>query len=178
MQTIKKYANRKLYHVNRKRYITLDGIAVLIQGGEQVQVIDNESGEDITAPILAQVALQGRGERGWLPANVLTGLIRTGEGTLSGLQRSLVATLAGSSVDAEIAARLERLRASGALSDEEHARLHELLLAPAESPPQLPQAHSLPAAFDLPSRRDVERLRAEVDALAEAIENLARERAS
>ena len=48
MQTIKKYANRKLYHTNRKQYITLDGIAALIQAGEQVQVLDNETGEDIT----------------------------------------------------------------------------------------------------------------------------------
>src|SRR6266498_4059994 len=34
MQTIKKYANRKLYHTNRKQYITLDGIAALIQAGD------------------------------------------------------------------------------------------------------------------------------------------------
>lgn len=58
MQTIKKYANRKLYHIDRKQYITLEGIAALVQAGEQVRVIDNETGEDITAQILAQVALQ------------------------------------------------------------------------------------------------------------------------
>jgi polyhydroxyalkanoate synthesis repressor PhaR len=174
MQTVKKYANRKLYHVDRKRYITLDGIAALIQSGEQVRVIDNESGEDITAPILAQVALQGRGERGWLPANVLAGLIRTGEGTLGGLQRSLLATLGGNAVDAEITTRLERLRATGALSDEEHARLHTLLLQhPAEN---AESGSARPAPFDLPSRRDLDRLRAEVEGLAEAIEKLASER--
>ena len=42
MQTIKKYANRKLYHTNRKQYITLDGIAALIQAGD---LIDNEQME-------------------------------------------------------------------------------------------------------------------------------------
>src|SRR5262249_12123246 len=57
VQTIKKYANRKLYHTNRKQYITLDGIAALIQAGDQVQVLDNETGEDITAQILSQVVL-------------------------------------------------------------------------------------------------------------------------
>jgi len=61
MQTIKKYANRKLYHTNRKQYITLEGIATLIQAGDQVQVLDNETGEDITAQILTQVVLQTRG---------------------------------------------------------------------------------------------------------------------
>jgi polyhydroxyalkanoate synthesis repressor PhaR len=174
MQTVKKYANRKLYHIDRKRYITLDGIAALIQGGEQVQVIDNESGEDITAQILAQVALQGHGERPWLPANVLAGLIRTGEGTFGGLQRSLLATLGGNAVDAEIAARLERLRATGALSGDEHARLHALLLEHAAETPGT--THARHAPFDLPSRRDLDRLRAEVDALAGAIEKLASEK--
>lgn len=169
MQTIKKYANRKLYHVNHKQYITLEGIAALIQNGDQVQVVDNETGEDITAPILAQVALQPRGERGWLPANVLTGIIRTGEGTLFGLHRSLWAAVGGMSfVDAEIAGRLDRLRDSGALSDEEHARMRALLL-----PERAPSAEPAP---ELPSRSDVDRLRAEVDTLAEAIEKLVAER--
>ena len=48
MQLIKKYANRKLYHTNQKQYITLEGIARLVQDGEPVQVLDNESGEEIT----------------------------------------------------------------------------------------------------------------------------------
>lgn len=168
MQTIKKYANRKLYHVNRKQYITLDGIAALIQAGEQVQVVDNESGEDITASILAQVALQSRGDRGWLPPNVLTGLIRTGEGTLAGLHRTLWASIGGMSfVEAEIAGRLDRLRESGAIDADEHARLHALLLPPRDQPADTPE---------LPTRRDVDRLRAEVDALAEAIDRLVSER--
>lgn len=79
MQLIKKYANRKLYHTNQKRYITLDGIATLIQAGEPIQVLDNETGEDITATVLAQVVLQTR-ERGGglLSAAVLMSLIQLG----------------------------------------------------------------------------------------------------
>ena len=71
MQTIKKYANRKLYHTNRKQYITLDGIAALIQAGDAVQVLDNETGEDITAQILTQVVLQTRSGGDRLPTQVL-----------------------------------------------------------------------------------------------------------
>src|SRR5215218_6077356 len=93
MQTIKKYANRKLYHTNRKQYITLEGIAALIQAGEPVQVTDNETGADITASILAQVAVQARGGR--LPTQVLTGLIEAGGDTLAGVRRSLWVTLGG-----------------------------------------------------------------------------------
>ncbi|HWQ12492.1 MAG TPA: polyhydroxyalkanoate synthesis regulator DNA-binding domain-containing protein [Roseiflexaceae bacterium] len=167
MQTIKKYANRKLYHVDRKQYITLEGIAALIRAGEQVQVMENETGADITAPILAQVALQARGERGWLPANVLAGLIRTGGDTLAGVQRSLWGALGGMAfVDAEIARRLEHLREIGALTAEEEERMRRLLLSQGGAE----------AAPELPSRGDVDRLRAEVDALAEAIDRLVAER--
>ncbi len=46
---IKRYANRKLYNTETSRYITLKGIAALIEEGETVRVVDNETGEDITS---------------------------------------------------------------------------------------------------------------------------------
>ena len=52
---IKRYANRKLYNTETSRYITLRGIADLIEPGTEVRVIDNESGEDITSVTLSQV---------------------------------------------------------------------------------------------------------------------------
>src|SRR5579859_753613 len=107
MQSIKKYANRKLYHTNRKQYITLDGIAALIQAGEQVHVVDNETGNDITAQILAQVVLQTRGHKSLLPTHVLTGLIHSSSDTLAELRRSAWMALGGlDSVDTEIIRRL------------------------------------------------------------------------
>src|SRR5215468_6656399 len=112
MQLIKKYANRKLYHINRKQYITLEGIAALIQAGEQVQVLDNETGEDITSQILTQVVLQSRGSGGRLPTHVLTGLIQAGGDTLAGVRRSFWSAIGGASmIDAEIQRRLEQLHA-------------------------------------------------------------------
>ena len=56
---IKRYANRKLYNTQTSRYITLKGIAELIDAGEKVRVIDNETGEDITSVALSQIL--GRG---------------------------------------------------------------------------------------------------------------------
>ncbi|NWG19624.1 MAG: pesticidal protein Cry15Aa [Chloroflexi bacterium] len=169
MQTIKKYANRKLYHIDRKQYITLDGIAALVQAGEQVRVVDNESGDDITAHILAQVALQTRGDQGKLPTSVLTGLIRAGEGTLSGLQRSLWGALGGIGfANAEISRRLEYLRETGKLDDNEVQRLRKLLLDDNETPPSSGTA--------LPSKSDVDRLHEQVDALAEVVEQILAQR--
>jgi polyhydroxyalkanoate synthesis repressor PhaR len=52
---IKRYANRKLYNTQSSRYITLKGIAELLDAGEEVQVVDNETGEDITSVALSQI---------------------------------------------------------------------------------------------------------------------------
>jgi polyhydroxyalkanoate synthesis repressor PhaR len=169
MQTIKKYANRKLYHTNRKQYITLEGIAELIQAGEQVQVLNNETGEDITGPVLSQVVVQARG-RSRLPMHVLTGLIQAGGDTLTGVRRTLLTTLGGSAaINAEITRRLDRLHDEGALSAAELERLRPLLIGEAEA--------SAPADLTvLPSRSDLARLNAQVDALAAAVEQLLAER--
>ena len=170
MQTIKKYANRKLYHTNRKQYITLDGIAELIRAGEPIQVVDNESGADITAPILAQVVAQTRGRGGLLPTHVLTDLIQAGGETIAEMRRSIWDRLGGAAlVDAEISRRLERLRDEGTLGAEEVDRLQSLLLRaePAPAPDELQQ---------VPSRADLARLNEQVDALATAVEQLLAER--
>ena len=166
MQTIKKYANRKLYHTNRKQYITLEGIATLIQAGELVQVIDNETGEDITGSILTQVVLQARsgGER--LPTQLLTSLIRASGDRISGVRRSLWSTLGGASmIDLEIRQRIERLHAERKIDDAELARLELLLLN--EETGDL---------ADAPSQRDIARLHEQVDALSAAVEQLLSER--
>jgi polyhydroxyalkanoate synthesis repressor PhaR len=170
VQTIKKYANRKLYHTNRKQYITLDGIAMLIREGEPVQVIDNESGADITAAILAQVVAQTRGRGGLLPTHMLTDLIQAGGETIAGVRRSIWDRLGGAAlVDSEIEHRLERLQAEGALCAEEGERLRALLLRAEPG-----AASSLP---DVPSRSDLVRLNAQVDALTAVVEQLLAERA-
>ena len=52
---IKRYANRKLYNTASSRYITLKGISELIREGHDIQVIDNETGEDITSIALSQI---------------------------------------------------------------------------------------------------------------------------
>lgn len=169
MQVIKKYANRKLYHTNRKQYITLEGIAALIQAGEPVQVLDNETAEDITASILTQVVLQSRGAGDRLPTQVLTGLIRAGGDTIAGMRRSIWSALGGVSViDAEIKSRLEHLYGEGAIDDDERGRLEHLLI----------HSHAEHSARgdELPSQSDIAQLHAQVDALASAVEQLLAER--
>ena len=54
---IKKYANRKLYDTQTSRYITLEGIADLVRDGHEIQVVDRDTGQDITQVILSQIVL-------------------------------------------------------------------------------------------------------------------------
>src|SRR5713101_8253450 len=54
---IKKYANRKLYDTQTSRYITLEGIAELVRDGEEIHVVDRDTGQDLTQVILSQIVL-------------------------------------------------------------------------------------------------------------------------
>ena len=54
-RVIKRYANRKLYDTRESRYVTLQDIAEFVRVGENVQIIDNKSKEDLTRVTLAQI---------------------------------------------------------------------------------------------------------------------------
>jgi polyhydroxyalkanoate synthesis repressor PhaR len=75
---IKRYANRKLYNTETSRYITLKGIADLLEGDQEVKVIDNESGEDITSVTLSQILVDTERDGRSVPGNLLTGLFQRG----------------------------------------------------------------------------------------------------
>ena len=76
-RTIKKYANRRLYDTEASKHVTLDGIRQLVAGGEDVAVIDDTTGQDITRSILLQViSEQEQGGRPILSADMLKHIIR------------------------------------------------------------------------------------------------------
>ena len=52
MTIIKRYPNRKLYNTETKKYITLNGISELIRAGDDVQIVDYTTDEDLTAVTL------------------------------------------------------------------------------------------------------------------------------
>lgn len=54
---IKKYANRKLYDTQTSRYITLEGISRLVREGRDIQVVDRDTGRDLTPLILSQIVV-------------------------------------------------------------------------------------------------------------------------
>ena len=52
---IKRYSNRKLYDTKDSRYVTLLQIAEMVRSGEEVQIIDNNTKDDLTEVTLAQI---------------------------------------------------------------------------------------------------------------------------
>ncbi len=79
---IKRYANRKLYNTQSSRYITLKGIAELLDKGEEVQVIDNESGEDITSVALSQILVDSERSNSEPPTSLLSQIMERGSDAL------------------------------------------------------------------------------------------------
>lgn len=54
-RVIKRYANRKLYDTHASRYVTLHQLADLVREGEEIQIVDNTTKEDLTNVTLAQI---------------------------------------------------------------------------------------------------------------------------
>ena len=78
-RTVKRYENRKLYDTEASAYISLAGLAELVRSGETVVVLDNATGEDLTAQTLTQVILEeGRQGRGVISSELLHGLLQRG----------------------------------------------------------------------------------------------------
>ena len=76
--TIKKYANRRLYNTGTSAYVTLEDLAEMVKKGEDFEVFDAKSGEDITRSVLAQIIFEQEGKVGqaMLPVTFLRQLIR------------------------------------------------------------------------------------------------------
>jgi polyhydroxyalkanoate synthesis repressor PhaR len=58
VRTIKKYPNRRLYDTERSKYITLADVRDLVMEGIDFEVVDANSGDDITRSILLQIIME------------------------------------------------------------------------------------------------------------------------
>lgn len=76
--TIKKYANRRLYNTATSSYVTLDHLAEMVKRGQEFNVHDAKTGEDITRAVLTQIIFEeeGKGGQQLLPIQFLRQLIR------------------------------------------------------------------------------------------------------
>lgn len=58
MKIIKRYSNRKLYDTEQSSYVTLDEIAEMVRSGDELQIVDNKTGNDLTRVTLAQIVFE------------------------------------------------------------------------------------------------------------------------
>lgn len=180
MLVIKRYPNRKLYDTEAKSYITLEQIASLIRYGQEIQVIDNVTGEDLTAVVLTQIILeQEKKQAGFVPSTILAGLVQSGGRTLSSLRQSFINPHdLIHQIDTEIDKRIQSLINRGELAEEEARHWRDKLLA--QQPENSNQSPSLDqetlaqllAEYGAPSKADLHHLAQQLEALTAEIEHL------
>jgi polyhydroxyalkanoate synthesis repressor PhaR len=155
---IKRYANRKLYNTATSRYITLKGIAELIEAGEEVRVVDNETGEDITSVTLSQILVDTERSNRRVPGTVLSDLIqRSGDVLYSALKRRVGDASEGFE---ELQRNVKKL-----LTPREGGRRADWVALAAPDLDRLVQraVERVLRALDLPRRSDLEALEKRLD---------------
>jgi polyhydroxyalkanoate synthesis repressor PhaR len=205
---IKRYANRKLYNTESSRYITLKGIAKLLEGGEEVRVVDNETGEDITQVALSQILVDNQRAHEDPSDNLLSQILSRGGDALYGaIKKSVDEATDGIG---EFQDRFRRIvtqadpgfRGVPGFPWERRSDDHDSSDREKPMEPRRPYSHSSHAAgasdssassatsmpqldrvirstlievldsFDLPKRRDLDRLASNLERVADALERL------
>lgn len=131
-RTIKRYENRKLYDTTDKQYVSLEDIARMVRQGDEVSVIDNATGEDITTQTLTKVILEegSRGGAGF-PTELLHDMVRWGGKVVASgkeqvekrVERLVASSLERMGYDRQFSEQVEGLKARLAGLE---ARLEEL----------------------------------------------------
>ena len=79
---LRRYDNRKLYEPAERRYVTLAQLAELVAQGDELEVRDQKTADDITNAVLAQILFERVKDRSAdIPRSVLVRLIRLGAGS-------------------------------------------------------------------------------------------------
>ncbi len=177
--TIKRYQNRKLYNTQSKSYITLEGIEELIKQGNDIIVIDNVSGVDITALTLSQIIFElVKNRSGSLPIQLLNSLVQSGGDRIEEIRRNIFNSLGlFHHYDIEIERRINFLIEQGGLTKQAGSQLLEKLV---EAGHQLAEARwdveGKIAEFlrqkQIPDRSDYQELIEKIDTLTKQVDEL------
>jgi polyhydroxyalkanoate synthesis repressor PhaR len=132
MHKIKKYANRKMYDTHDKRYVTMAQLSELIKQGEEVLIIDNRTGEDITTAIISQLIGRDNKEtdRTAVSSQLLMQLLRKGGGTLTDYAKKYMSLWQGAfnMAEDEVTLLVNRLVKNKELSISEAAKLKQEIM--------------------------------------------------
>jgi len=89
---IKKYSNRRMYDTKTSQPITLSQLANLIKQGEKIQVMDHQTGEDLTPVALIQILLGQEKGKKELFSGLLQELIKERESSVLELSQTSLFT--------------------------------------------------------------------------------------
>jgi len=168
---IKRYSNRKLYDTKDSRYVTLLQIAEMVRAGEEVQIIDNNTKDDLTEITLAQIIYEEQKSHSRnVPLQTLKELIHTRtEKVLADLREGPIGrlipggTVAGAGKASEEKAEVTQKELKPTLVDQAKEKLEEM-------------QHQLDDRIKaiLASFRPLQQLQQEVRRLSERIDELER----
>ncbi len=177
--TIKRYRNRKLYNTQSKRYITLEEIEELIRQQEEIQVIDNDSGNDITATTLSQIIFElEKNQAGVLPVDLLVSLVRSGGKRIDVIRKNIFSTLnVTHHFDVEIERRIKILVTNGELSPEDGDQLLQKLVSIVIRSENVfdsveGKIQDFLKAQQIPTKDDLQSLIEKIDDLSKKVEHL------
>jgi polyhydroxyalkanoate synthesis repressor PhaR len=103
VRIIKRYQNRKLYDTHQSCYVTLEEIAQIVREGNEIQVIDNKTKNDITYTTQIQLLFdQEKKSKLGGDVELLKRVIRCEEGTFTGHIKALERQLNGDSADFKV----------------------------------------------------------------------------
>jgi polyhydroxyalkanoate synthesis repressor PhaR len=143
IRLIKRYESRKLYDTEESRYVSLEEIAAWVRAGQEVKVVDNATGADVTSQTLTQIILdEGRKGTTSIPSELLHELVRMGERVVSTGKEQLqqgVDRLVQVSLDRLAPVRRAREEMSGlrARLEQLEASLSELESTPTAAEPKI-----------------------------------------
>ncbi len=176
---VKRYQNRKLYNTQTKKYVTLEEIGELIKEAQEIKVIENETGADITAVTLSQIIFEvEKSHAGYLPIKLLLSLVQSGGNRIEEIRRNVFEALSlFHHYDLEIERRINFLIENGELSREEGSLILDKLLAASQ---QLHQTrddvegkiYRYLWSQQIPTEEDLQDLDQKIDQLSHRVEEL------
>lgn len=184
MRTIKRYSNRKLYDTEDKRYITLDQIAQLVREGQDIKVVENQTGEDLTNVTLSQILLeQEKRKEGGLPKTFFMDLIQRSSHTVVDFMRKNVLHYFDHTFLSEekIDENVDQLVEAGEIQHEEAKQIKDEIRTRAATFKQRldelveRRVRDILTALNIPTKAEIDRLGEKVDELTRRCETLTRE---
>ena len=183
MRTIKRYSNRKLYDTEDKRYITLEQIAELVRDGQDIKVVENQTGEDLTTITLSQILLeQEKRKEGKLPKSFFMNLIQRSSTSVVDFMRKNVLQYFDTSFlsdEETIDENVDELVRAGEIPQEEAKELKDEIKNRTQTFRQRldelveKRVQVLLKNLNIPSKAEIDGLREKVDALTAQLDELA-----